>query len=517
MALLIRTRPAVANKIISAILNFNPLKQANSPMTPRMRVLVKSMERTTRALLINVNKRCVASKEHQTWRLTGRRNPNGPMAGKIQAYVERLMQARNDIFDDVSRKRGAPMDGTPDAKRAKLAPSAHKFPPLPPGPNSFAQLFTLTTDVGLTSFDVKQLPEAMVANIAGLVLEKIDQVALEAAINEIRARYAHLQKIAQPTPVPDVPMAGPTGIDDEDDYDPADYMPAEDPSSAAFSSEVQQAVTELQQPDIALGPFVLPKPPPLTEQETAMLSQQTVNRVFGMMASLKTSSSRASLGFSRLAASTNDRDAWVTVMTRIATRAPADLETFDSEDEDGDAVKTEDQEDPEKPSLANGIRQSLFEYVLSDFRANLNIAVSWLCEEWYNDKTLALQDVPNTRPPPKVYAHWLHRIIDAILPYLDARDNKVLVRFVSEVPSLDKGALDRIGSLARDPERVTMGVMALQYLVMMRPPVREMALEVLEGMWRDCELPAFLLSVCGSAAAEALTDNYRSRSQGTCR
>ena len=56
LSVLVRTRPAVANKIISAILNFNPLKQANSPMTPRMRVMIKSMERTTRALLINVNK-----------------------------------------------------------------------------------------------------------------------------------------------------------------------------------------------------------------------------------------------------------------------------------------------------------------------------------------------------------------------------------------------------------------------------------------------------------------------------
>lgn len=57
VAPLIRTRPPIANKILSAILNFNPLKQANSPMTPKMRVMVKSMERTTRALLMNVNKR----------------------------------------------------------------------------------------------------------------------------------------------------------------------------------------------------------------------------------------------------------------------------------------------------------------------------------------------------------------------------------------------------------------------------------------------------------------------------
>lgn len=56
VAVLIRTRPAVANKIISVILNYNPLKLANSPMNPTLKVSLKSMERTTRAVLKNVNK-----------------------------------------------------------------------------------------------------------------------------------------------------------------------------------------------------------------------------------------------------------------------------------------------------------------------------------------------------------------------------------------------------------------------------------------------------------------------------
>lgn len=57
LSILIRARPHLANKILNVILNFNPLKQANSPMTPKLRVIVKSMEKTTRSLLIHVNKR----------------------------------------------------------------------------------------------------------------------------------------------------------------------------------------------------------------------------------------------------------------------------------------------------------------------------------------------------------------------------------------------------------------------------------------------------------------------------
>jgi symplekin len=61
LGVLIQRRPAVANKILSSVLNFNPLKLANSPMTPKNKVIMKSIERTTRALLVNVMKRCDSS------------------------------------------------------------------------------------------------------------------------------------------------------------------------------------------------------------------------------------------------------------------------------------------------------------------------------------------------------------------------------------------------------------------------------------------------------------------------
>jgi symplekin len=57
LSVLVRARPRTANKILNVILNFNPLKLANSPMTPKLRVMVKSMEKTTRSLLIHINKR----------------------------------------------------------------------------------------------------------------------------------------------------------------------------------------------------------------------------------------------------------------------------------------------------------------------------------------------------------------------------------------------------------------------------------------------------------------------------
>jgi symplekin len=73
-----------------------------------------------------------------------------------------------------------------------------------------------------------------------------------------------------------------------------------------------------------------------------------------------------------------------------------------------------------------------------------------------------------------------------VLPYLDARD-KFLTRFLSEVPSLTAEMFDRVKGLCRDPAMVRLALTGLLYLVKMRPPVRELALDAVEDIWRTCE------------------------------
>ena len=57
LAGLVRNRQSVGNKIINAVISFFPAKQVRAPITPTIRVGVKSMERTARALMINILKR----------------------------------------------------------------------------------------------------------------------------------------------------------------------------------------------------------------------------------------------------------------------------------------------------------------------------------------------------------------------------------------------------------------------------------------------------------------------------
>jgi symplekin len=127
------------------------------------------------------------------------------------------------------------------------------------------------------------------------------------------------------------------------------------------------------------------------------------------------------------------------------------------------------------------LANSLQAYVLEDFRKRIDIAVAWLCEEWYNDR-VQLKLGPNT---PLHYEKWVLRLYDGFAQYLDGRD-KILTRFLSEIPAVSTELLDRVKLLCRDPALVNLALTSLLYLVMMRPPVREIALDTVEDIWQRC-------------------------------
>lgn len=262
--------------------------------------------------------------------------------------------------------------------------------------------------------------------------------------------------------------------EEEDDYEP-EYEPMDIPAAPTGEHPPpEHALTEAAQVPLdlaSLGPFELPQPPPLSEAECIEVGKETVERVFTMAATLnqpsKTSKgSGQTLGFGRLAASTLDRDSWLTLLTRLATRASTGLEV----DDDEDVKKAENghqQVASQRPTLGDGIRDLLYRYVLEDFRARINIAISWMNEEWYNYQiqlkhpTQVLIGSVERASIPNHYDPWVMKLLEGILPYLDARD-KILIRFLSELPELNRALIKRVQTLANDPERVNLCVQALQ-------------------------------------------------------
>lgn len=484
LSVLIRTRPTTSGRIVNTVLNFNPLKLANSPMTPKTKVLLKSMEKTTRMLLIHITKR----------------DPQNPANPRIQQHVERLMRSRMEIFDEGARKRALPQqpDGAVAAKRQKVVevvqPVARlEVPPLGPGMHSLGALFTITNHPGVKNFDATQVPPALAARISVTALATMPPELLSQAIAGIRDRMTQLAT-AQPPPVEMNAQTSPLDVEeDEDEYEPdfyaaedteqilnkLDNAPAEIPSAAV--QELPETVNALA----TLGTFKLPPPPALDPNLAARVGQVAVRRVFDPLETLEDNSSlrKPKAGINRLAASSFDRDSWLTVIMRIATRGTAGLEdnTTNIKPEDNTAL-THGIQPP--ATLGDGIRESLYGYILHDFRRRIDVAIAWLCEEWYADQLAKKHLLESNRE--LHYERWALRLVDGMLPYLTPQD-KVLIRFLGEIPELSRTLLSRVKNLCRDPSTVQLALSSLLYLVMMKPPAREIALDVVGDIWVECK------------------------------
>ena len=271
-------------------------------------------------------------------------------------------------------------------------------------------------------------------------------------LQAVRSRYISLQGRAAPAPsaLADQPVAG----DDDEDYEP-DYEPTEDAEQVAnrLNDEIPAGRPS---PDIAVGPYKLPKPPALSSEEVDSVSQRTVARMFEYLKSLPLPDGNApKAGLNRISWNPHDRDGYLLVMLRIATRATAVL--------DDGAVKSEGYGSPKNAyNVANGIRDGLFKYIMDDFRRRMDVAIKWLSEEWISEKMMSEQQITGASPPQQRYFDVYFRLSDAILPFLDAGDRKILPKFLAEPPELHKKVLDDVKRLAKDPERVTMVVAALQ-------------------------------------------------------
>ncbi|GAB7364971.1 hypothetical protein MBLNU230_g5755t1 [Neophaeotheca triangularis] len=488
LGVLVQKRASISNKILSTVFTFNPLKPAEgSGLSGTVKVAIRSMTRTTITFLLNVLKR----------------NQQHNLAGRIQQHVEGLKHGLVRAFSERQNnlKRPAPdepIDGLDDAKRQRVDEEAAKgttpqqqpaqYPPLPPGPVSLAQLFTLTQDQVATNFHVERLPQQIVAQLIPPLLAAVNQMQFDDAVNAVRARFLNLSKQA--------PEAAPASQEDDEDYDP--------------TQDAIEAIRPDLEPDDIIAPFQLGPSHALDDYEKSEYSQTAVIRIFNALKDLDqeartkpkkitTGNEADTQGFASLPTITRDRDSWLTLLTRIATRSTFAL-TEPGPQEDNNDIKAS--VSPEtgvviRPdgsfNLANAIRESLYNYVTEDFRRRLDVALNWLNEEWYVARLAQKQRTAVSIPPLPLphlladYYHYATRLLDFMIPYFDVKDGKYLTRFLAELPFLDQSLLDRAHKIADDPERVPIAVTALVYLAMFRPPVKEAALDVLEAMWRGNE------------------------------
>ncbi|KAK3072794.1 hypothetical protein LTR53_006166 [Teratosphaeriaceae sp. CCFEE 6253] len=533
LAPLVQRRASIASKILLTALTYNPLPPTTTGLaglSGKDKVAIRSTTRTTMSFLLNVLKR----------------QPSHPLAQRLQQRTEQLRHGLAEFFSPTAatstavaagEKRAPPTDqpddGLDNPKRQRVeiatangtAPQQPPLPPppLPPGLVSHAQLFTLpAADPTAAGFHVQAIPPEIVGRLVPPLLASLDPLRLGLAIAAVQARLLeyggrdHGALVAAAQAAQDWP--GRLGVNGDGDGDGDPLLALE-----AAGQRAQEVNERDLMPAVEVERFELAAAPALTGREIEVYGRRAVGRVFGILGTLdgkakggggakKVAGLQEAKGFARLAgggvggaALGQEREGWVTLLIRLATRSTAFtplLPADEEREEEGEGVVKQEGEDrtlAKRTSkgtngfiLADGIRQALLDYIMEDFRRRIDVAIAWLNEEWFADRLAfaSPSSLSHTITPPMSalpnYPATLLHVLDTLCPYLDhTKDTRTLIRFLSEIPDLDPRVLDRVVKLADDPERGGMACQALLYLVMFRPPVREWALDAVEALWRQ--------------------------------
>ena len=230
-------------------------------------------------------------------------------------------------------------------------------------------------------------------------------------------------------------------------------LPSLPPAEEVKVKEDEAEEDEDMEDEYQVGTYRLPLPPYPRDSERIEVACQNVDRMFAVLDQLDNTplvQRKNRGGLMRVAASTWDKDGWITLIVRLATRG---LGACDVE------VNGPDGRIRKIPSpVAQHVRERLLAYVLADFRHNCDAAVAWLYEEWYNDAVMKKCQIGEDRVPQ--YPIWLMKVVDGILPFVEAKD-RLIVRFFGEVPELSSEILKKVKVLCLDPDRSPVGIQIL--------------------------------------------------------
>jgi symplekin len=394
----------------------------------------------------------------------------------MQAYMERLAQARQAFFEESNKKRAAaaePEREQNSAKRQRMDINAdlQRFAN-PSRPVSVAELFTLTDDPGAANFDVTSIPHDTVSRMLVPLLRTVGKAELDVSVAIVRSRLAAIsqaQRMAAAT-------AAAAQVDEDEDYEP-DYQPVEDAEQIKNRMELEDPEDVgigIPKPSVALPPFQLPRPQQMSYEDAEILYIDSMNQILHRINEVPESTNKAQKGFIRVAGGDMDKKAMVLIYIRLITRPFVGLHIGD-EGAAKDPKKSKIPPDailvsPRIRAVADMSRQKLLTYIMSDWTRRLDIAVNWLTEEWYNDAIAAKafdegKGMFYDQPPKQNFGVWAHRLLDELSAFMGSEHTKLLIRFVSEVPGLDSGLIEKVKRLAIDPERISMVVAALQYVL----------------------------------------------------
>ena len=370
---------------------------------------------------------------------------------------------------------------------------------------TYQSLYTLN-DVNneLNNFDLTTVPQHILASMVVTALLRALVPKLTKALEIVSDRYT-----GAITAAPEQPQQ-PEAVKEEKMRDED-----EDDDGQAYNPETV---------------YTLPPPKALSFQEKKDHISIIIKNFFKLASVGDKGNEQDENALTKVAISAWKKDSWVILLTRLATRG---MRHTDSESDDANA----------NDSMADMIRTAIFDYFLDNIHARIDLIIEWLNEEWYSEKVynestnsrnIAVKkevevkkedesevavkkevevkkedddsvndtnensnesrkrrrededEIPSKRAAVSVatpiYSKWAGKVLDAMIPFLEPSDRKIFIRLLSDLPYLDADLVGRIKSLVLDPIRSKIGFLSLQFLIMYRPPVRKVCLDILREL-----------------------------------
>ncbi|KAH6916084.1 Symplekin tight junction protein C terminal-domain-containing protein [Coprinopsis sp. MPI-PUGE-AT-0042] len=502
---LAKLRPAMMQLLVPTLKGWTPAALANLSAFQ-----VKSVEKGVRILLVNIS------------RLPGSSQFGPQINEALQQQGQRMERA---AFEEKKRRAAIASGAADTRKRPPTTPSEPTEAKRPKLENDSAAPSAPSAASILSTFDFTSLPPALITELIVANLDALSEAALTALVQAYRQTLppppppANVPSTSIPAPSASIPR--PTGppsnvpnqrrspepertstptqqplsstmpppevkeepvdplkmaIDDEEiEFEPDkinDELSGGIPGQDAQASGVEDELTF----NLPLGEFKLPAPPEWEEDDRGKVISKSLTRIWDGAVELKAFGETIPADSSQ-AGGHSATELWMLLIVRMITRAAKppeeDLEVKDEMKSGNDAASVVD----EWYSRQDQLRQTICDYIMTDFPARVRLATTWMNEEWYNDQLRSAKDT-NWRPN---YDIWLNQIVASYQTVLDGRD-RTFGRFLLDLPSVPADVLDLLRDLCVDSEssdRKQVGYTTLRGLVNDRPSLRNEALTVL--------------------------------------
>lgn len=477
---LIKQRPVTVSLVVTALRQWTPAALNGLPASS-----IRSVDKAVRILLVHISR--IPSNSQYVGQISEALAQQAYRMEKAAAEEKkRKAAALTAVVDSRKRPSSASNEQPVDAKRQKLEQEAPS-----------------TTASFLASFDFTTLPATLISDLIVANLEVFSEPALinlVQAFRQSRGLGSSTPVAPSPTPVPstatlptapkkllekqrnDTPVPGtPPPVVKDEPVDPLQM----DIDQEELEFEPDRLNAELSGPESLVDDriefdmdtivnnlhaidFKLLPPKDLSDEGRVTLLKVSMRRIWEGSSELR--DGELIPADSTQAGGSSAIELWMLLLVRLITRVakpPLELEETDEENKQAtDYYTRQDQ-----------LRQTLCDYVMSDFPSRVRLATTWMNEEWYNDQIRAIWD-RNWRPN---YDVWLNQIVASYQALLDGKD-RTFARFLLDLPSIPTDVLDLLRELCVDsnsPERMQVGYSTLRGLVIQRPTMRSEALSVL--------------------------------------